>query len=578
MNLKKIVKKWGTVALCGATLFGASTTMLLGSYNTQVANAMFVGQTEYSGARDVDLSGYCADPSIDDYDFTSVNISDRFESKSEWVEDYDDYVTTNYWYLNAGNRVLRFVVDLNNTNNTNISIKVVLTYYNASGSKKTVILYNQVVNDGLVVAVPFTTPSDFNTASQSYLTITGERTGTYGYGDAYFSVFAKNLTLGDADTKAPVINGWEGVYYVNYDNPPSLSSIINRISAVDETDGNVSVKVDSDGYTGKERTLGSHIVKLSATDSAGNKSEITIDIRVTDGTKPTISGKSTYTSNMSSPITEASIRAGLTASDNHDSNLTVQLVNDGFTANSQKAGSYTITYKAVDSSGNTSDIFTVTVTNKDDIKPTITGTSTYNVSSTGTIASDYIISQLTASDNIDSNLTIKLVNDGYTANKDKVGTYQMTFNVTDASGNTSDTFTVNITVEDDIPPVFWVSNDFFSVDESLTLTHDQIVDVLLKMNGIEATQVVAYRVIEDNYSANASVPGVYAMTFQLQMANGQVLDLSSEINVVGEETNNPGAPIIEEDEEKSFWKKISDWFVDLWEKISSWFKKIFKKD
>lgn len=568
MNFKNIAKKWGKIALCGAIVTGTMATTLFGSNKNQVANAIFINNTEYSGAKDVDLSGQCMDTTMDDTNFKSYSIGDRYERKTEYVEDYDDYVTTDYYYINAGNRVLRFVVDLADTNNTNIYIKVKFEYKTTSGASRSVVLYNEVVSDGLAVAIPFQTPSDFSETGLSKLVISGERTGKYEMKDWDFHVVAKNLTLGDSDTQAPVINGWEGVYYVNYDNPPTLSSIISKISAIDETDGNVSIKVDSDGYTGKTGTLGSHIVKLSATDSAGNKSQITIDIRVTDGTKPTISGKNTYTSNMSSPVTEATIRAGLTATDNHDTNLTVQLVNDGYTANKQKAGSYNLTYKAVDSSGNTSDIFTVTVTNKDDIKPIITGTNSFIVASTGTITSDYIISQLTVSDNIDKNLTIKLVNDGYTANKDKVGTYQMTFNVKDSSGNTSNTFTVNITVEDDIPPVFWVSNDFFSVDESLTLTHKQIIDVLLKMNDIDTTMVANYRVIEDEYTMFANKVGTYAVAYELQMINGEVIELSSEINVVGEEDFVPSEET-EEKEDKGFMKKV-------FEDVKEFFVKIIK--
>lgn len=530
---KNISKKVGKLAIMTSLIAGASIPVIVN--NAQPTHAYYLDNKD---------KGTTADFAVDIYK------EDGYWTQSGGFGKI--YYSSNN--TPAGNYLIQFTPEGFN----GATLKIKFNYpasFDGETYTATASVYNAAINSSNAISLSYSTPSDM-VGSTGYFSVEVSGAGSLASSIAN-TVYLRNFTLKQADKTAPVFNGYEGVYFTNYDNPKSLSDILSGITAIDETDGQVTVRTIQDGYTGKERTLGSHIVKLSASDAAGNTTEITIDIRVVDGTKPTISGQTSYTSNMSSPITEASIRAGLTARDNHDSSLTVQLVNDGFTGNEQKSGSYKITYKTTDSSGNVSDIFTVTVTNKDDKKPTIEGTSTYNVSSIGAITSDYIISQLTAKDNIDSNLTIKLVEDNYTANKAIVGDHTMTFNVTDKSGNVSETFTVTISVYDNIPPVFWVSDDFFSVDETLTLTHDDIVAILIAQNGIDETQVVAYRVVEDNYTANASNPGVYAMSYQLQMANGEVLELSSEINVIGEEENKP----VEVDEE-AWYKNAWNWVKD----------------
>lgn len=341
------------------------------------------------------------------------------------------------------------------------------------------------------------------------------------------------LTTPTLDNTEPVIDGWLGVYYTNYDNPRPLEDIISKITAIDETDGVVEVNIAENNYTDKEKTLGSHLVKLTASDKAGNTSSITIDVIVVDATKPTITGINTYISNMSSPITQESIKVQLKASDNYDTNLEIELVQDNFTGNEQKEGSFTISYKTIDSSTNESEIYVVTITNKDDIKPIITGKNNFEVNSTGTITHEYIISELSASDNIDTSLTINLINDTYTSNKTIVGTYTMTFNAIDNSENTSDIFIVNIIVKDDIPPMFLISKDFFSVDDTITLTHKQILDILLFTNDIEETNLLEYKIIEDNYTSNSNIAGTYTIKYELEMNNGQIIELHSNIDVIG---------------------------------------------
>ena len=380
----------------------------------------------------------------------------------------------------------------------------------------------------------------------------------------------------NTDTTAPVINGATKDYYVNVDKGAALSEILTGIYVEDDTDGRINYTIKTDNYTSNKNKIGTYSVVLTATDNAGNVATLNINIHVTDVTIPEISGINNYDSNMSSPITEATIRAGLSASDNVDNNLEIKLKQDNFTGKEQVKGTYTIVYYATDATGNTSNDYVVTVTVKDDIKPTIGGITEIDVASTAVVTSDFIISKLTAHDNHDTGLTIVLVEDKYTENKTKVGTYTMTFKTTDSSGNVSDIYTVNVLVTDDIPPVFYVPGAFIGVDASIHLTHEEIIEIISAQYGIDTTQVVGYKVIEDDYTTAYAVNGEHSVTFQLRMSDGSIKQLSSVIEVVGEETSD----VIVEDkvEEKGFWEKVGDFFMNLWEKICSWFKGLFKKD
>lgn len=495
-----------------------------------------------------------------------------------------DYTVNSSLVSASENSVAKANVSINGKTATKYDLPIyIYSYYKEKNAEVVTINSRKLVKS-------FTSASDFVETRYEYVTDFTVVTWSYFAGTIYvFSTtpldvetienqsYVDKIVIELADSTSPVISGYEGVYFTNYDNPIDLEDIKANIKAVDETDGEVPIVVEEDNYSENKKTLGSHLVKISATDKSGNKSEITIDIRVVDGTAPTISGVNSYTSNMSSPITEATIRAGLTASDNVDSNLPIQLVNDNFTGNEQKKGTYTITYKAVDNSTNESAIYTVSVTTVDDIKPTITGTNTYTVSSTGKLEIDHIKSQLTASDNVDSNLEIELLIDGYSDRSSIVGEYKMYFRTTDSAGNESDPFEVKISVVDNIPPVFWISDDFFCVDETLTLSHQQILEILIKQAGINGEEVASYSVNSGmTYNVDGgNKAGTYALSYTLKMKDGNVIDLNSEVNVIGEE-NNVIDKIDEKEQVGQRVNKIKEWFKNTWNKVKDFFINVGK--
>ena len=385
-------------------------------------------------------------------------------------------------------------------------------------------------NDGAVSTYLVSSNVDFNTVGR-YTIVVGAKdsAGNESLGYIYVNI---------VDEQAPVINGWEGVYYTNYDSPTTLDNVLSKISAYDEYKGSVPVSVVSDGYTGKEDVLGDHLVVLSATDGT-NTTQITINIIVVDATAPTISGPTSLTSNMSSPLTEAGIRSMLSASDNADNSLTINLVSDNFTANKQKAGSYQIIYNTTDDSGNVSANHVVTITNKDDIKPTISGSASIEAGSSTQLTIDEIKSKanLIASDNIDSGLAINLVEDNYSSNYSQVGSHTIKFNTTDNSGNTSETFTLTIVVKDTTKPVISGSNSIRS-NLSSPLTEEDIRSQLTASDNVDTNLTI--NLVEDLFTDNADKVGTYQVKYNVTDSAGN----TSETFVVEVEVYDDIAPTI----------------------------------
>ena len=133
------------------------------------------------------------------------------------------------------------------------------------------------------------------------------------------------------------------------------------------------------------------------------------------------------------------VDAGATAEDNIDGDITASIV----TANSVNVntlGSYTVTYNVVDSSGNTAIEVTRTVVveeaaaSPDIVIPVITLLG--DASTTVTIDTSYVDAGATAEDNIDGDITASIVT-ANSVNVNTLGSYTVTYNVVDSSGNTA---------------------------------------------------------------------------------------------------------------------------------------------
>jgi len=125
------------------------------------------------------------------------------------------------------------------------------------------------------------------------------------------------------------------------------------------------------------------------------------------------------------------VDSGATASDNVDGDMTASIATVS-NVNTTVVGSYTVTYNVSDAAGNAATQVTRTVTVVDNIVPVITmlGTSPYSLA----VGSIYVDSGATASDNVDGDMTASIAT---VSNVDTavVGSYTVTYNVSDAAGN-----------------------------------------------------------------------------------------------------------------------------------------------
>ncbi|WP_299115472.1 immunoglobulin-like domain-containing protein [uncultured Winogradskyella sp.] len=228
------------------------------------------------------------------------------------------------------------------------------------------------------------------------------------------------------DTTAPVIT-LNGSSTVSLD----LGQIYTELgaTATDNVDGDLTSSIVTTG-TVNTSIAGMYTVTYSVSDAAGNNASATRTVTVNpDTTAPviTLNGASTINLNVGDAYNEQ----GATATDNIDGNLTSSIVTTG-TVNTNVAGTYTVTYSVSDAAGNNASATRTVVVSADTVAPVITllGSAAVNL----TVGDAYTDAGATATDNIDGNLTSSIVVTG-AVNTNVVGTYTLTYNVSDAAGN-----------------------------------------------------------------------------------------------------------------------------------------------
>lgn len=332
------------------------------------------------------------------------------------------------------------------------------------------------------------------------------------------------------DLQAPTIDGTNNIV-VNVNNMDSIETILSHVSAYDETDGKVDVKYEAEGttYNPADKKVGEFIIKAYAEDSSGNRTNVDITVIVADIDKPTISGTNSYTVSYDAPKTLEEIKSVLKTSDNYDSGLALELVEDNYTGHERELGSHTIKFKTTDSSGNESEIFTVTITVEDKKAPVIGGAENITVANNAPIDLETFKSKFSANDDLEGSVEITINGfDAYLANQGKVGTYKITLTAKDSSGNTV-TKEVNLIVEDKIAPEIVLDNYFIVLNEGEELTSEQIKEMASKVLGISAESIVE---VSGEYDTN--VAGAYKLS--VKTITGETYSINLEVNANYEDT------------------------------------------
>src|SRR5690625_4886691 len=372
----------------------------------------------------------------------------------------------------------------------------------------------------------------------------GSKVGTYtiiySVTDAAGNKATHTVTINRTDKKAPVLSGTTS-HTSNVDNPLSLQTIQNALTANDETDGNItsSIYVDVDNFTANKRVRGTHTIVFAVKDAAGNKATITVSVIVVDTTPPVITGNSSTVSiSYTKTFNVNDFKATLEVTDNLDtlthSNITIK--SNGYAGNENKLGTYTIVFEVADKSGNKG-TFEKKIKVIDDIAPTFSGTTSFTTSNNTILTESDIRSQITANDDIDGNLTskIKLETDNYTGKGNKVGTYTIVYSVTDAAGNKT-THTVTIKRLDKIPPVIWIQDGVtIRTNPDTPLTFEQIIQILQATGQVSVSSKTTFNIEAEDYFGNEDVVGIYAMSVSAKSTDGHESIHNLTIRVLGSE-------------------------------------------
>ena len=342
----------------------------------------------------------------------------------------------------------------------------------------------------------------------------GDYTITYNVSDASGNAATQVTRLVHVvDTTPPVVA-------LNGDNPQVLECPAPYVelgaSASDTCDPTPQLVIDASAVDAT--TPGTYLVSYTATDASGNQTVVNRTVVVEDTTPPVVTLTGDNPQVLECPA--AYIELGASARDTCDDNPT--LVIDNSAVDATTPGDYLVTYTATDASGNQT-IVNRTVSVVDTTPPVLTllGDPALTVE----CSFPYADAGATALDLCDGDLTsqIQVVNPVDTA---VPGTYTVTYNVSDASGNAATEITRTVTVVDTTPPVITLNgNDPIQVELGTPYT-DPGATALDLCDGDLSGQIALTNPVDTN------TEGTYTVTYDVSDAAGNPATATRTVEVL----------------------------------------------
>lgn len=331
----------------------------------------------------------------------------------------------------------------------------------------------------------------------------GEVTRVYS---AQFMGMSHNVTrtIHVVDTQAPeiLLITVEGNYTI-----PGEQYEEEGFGATDNYDGDITDKVIREEKDG--------IVTYCVTDSSGNVAKVTRTILYNDPIAPelVLKGDNIITLLVGTEYEEL----GYTATDNCDGDITDRVIVSG-EIDSDCVGEYILIYTITDTFGN-KDVAQRIICYVDTEAPQIIFDGGSDIThEVGTAYQD----NYTATDNYDGDLTEQVVVNGR-VNPNKIGTYTITYEVKDSSGNVA-TAIKTVHVQDSIAP-------------ELILKGEE--NLVIQVGG---TYTEAGYTANDNYDGNLTSevkvsgsvdikkPGIYVITYSVSDSSGNTTKLQRVVN------------------------------------------------
>ena len=287
----------------------------------------------------------------------------------------------------------------------------------------------------------------------------------------------------------------------------------------------------------KYEVAASHSFTITATDSVGNAASSVLSVSVVDTTAPTITNSIV-----------SSVNDGATALGSVSSNETVSWSVSGSgvsisssgavtldsAANAGSATSHSFAITATDGSGNETTTGTLSVSVVDTTAPVISlvGSAIVN-SELGRVYSD---AGATATDNKDGSVTssITTVSD---VDANTVGSYTVTYNVTDAAGNaaTQVTRTINVGPDETIPVISLIGSSSVDVERANAYS-DLGATATDNVDGTITSSIVTVNGVD------ATTSGTYTVTYDVNDAAGNAATQVTRVVTV-EDTTPPGLTV-----------------------------------
>jgi len=372
----------------------------------------------------------------------------------------------------------------------------------------------------------------------------------------------------EATDASPVLTG-ETAFVTNVDAPILEAEIRSYIIAWDENDGDLTHAIvkTSDTYTPNMSIVGTYQIVYQVQDGAGNIATLTVHVLVRDVAMPTWNpAKENVEVQYTETFDVEAYKSELGAMDNYDASgsLVITIQSNTYTPNKTTVGVYAVVYKIKDTAGNEA-LASVTVTVIDLIVPTFSGPTTISKPSTSVLLLSEIKAQLTANDAVDGTLTtsIVVVSDDYTGQGHVVGTYQIQFSVSDLSNNIA-YHLITVNVYDNLPPVMYIKDNYFvTVESSVILSLQQIIDIL-EITGqitVDGTGGIQITTLLNEYLGNEQNAGIYAVSFRAVSPSGNESVYNVAIEVLSDLEDDP----IVIDEEAKWYQPIFDVGISIYD-------------
>ncbi|HNP35123.1 MAG TPA: DUF5011 domain-containing protein [Woeseiaceae bacterium] len=263
-----------------------------------------------------------------------------------------------------------------------------------------------------------------------------------------------NRTVTVLDTEAPVITVSPLVVSIAVGSTWDDAAARNGVAATDNVDDDAALTaaIVVGGDTVDTATVGTYFVTYNVSDDAGNAA-VEVSRTVNVETNPdTVAPVITITgANPASVVVGGTYTdAGATAMDDVDGDITADIVTTD-DVDETTVGAYTVTYTVADSAGNeTTATRTVNVTAAADTTPpviTLIGSASMSL----TVGNTYNEPGATATDDVDGDISANIVIGG-SVNTAAAGTYTVTYDVSDSSGNDATQVTRTVTVTAVVTP------------------------------------------------------------------------------------------------------------------------------